>query len=154
MEVSQASPDLGWLPQANLAPWMQDAAGSLQPGQVSGVIELPVGCAVLQLVERRKIEPLTYEQAKPQLSALLMEQAFQEEYVRFVERLRKQTYVERKGVFSDATRLRRRESAADDPVTSPVRRSRRRPAPRSTCAARASTICAASTCAFRATSSS
>lgn len=105
MEVSQASPDLGWLPQHNLAPWMQDAAGSLQPGQVSGVIELPVGCAVLQLVERRTIEPLSYEQAKPQLSELLMDQAFQEEYVKFIERLRKQTYVERKGAFGDASRL-------------------------------------------------
>ena len=105
MEVSQASPDLGWLPQHTLAPWMQEAAGNLQPGQVSNVIELPVGCAVLQLVERREIEALTYEQAKPQLSELLMDQAFQEEYVKFIERLRKQTYVERKGAFADASRL-------------------------------------------------
>lgn len=105
MEVSQASPDLGWLPQHNLAPWMQQAADGLQPGQVSNVIELPVGCAVLQLVERREIEALSYEQAKPQLSELLMEQAFQDEYVKFIERLRKQTYVERKGSFADVSRL-------------------------------------------------
>lgn len=105
MEVSQASPDLGWLPQHNLAPWMQQAADGLQPGQVSGVIELPVGCAVLQLVERREIQALTYDQAKPQLSELLMEQAFQDEYVKFIERLRKQTYVERKGTFGEVSRL-------------------------------------------------
>ncbi len=104
-QVSQASPDLGWLPAGTLAPWMQEATGSLQPGQVSGVIELPVGCAVVQLVERRKIEALTYEQAKPQLQELMMEQAFQEEYVRFVEKLHKQTYVERKGSFAEASRL-------------------------------------------------
>jgi peptidyl-prolyl cis-trans isomerase SurA len=104
-EVSQASPDLGWLPQHNLAPWMQDAAANLQPGQVSGVIELPVGCAVLQLVERRNIEPLTFEQAAPQLRELLVEQAFQEEYVRFIDRLKKQTYVERKGTFAEAPAL-------------------------------------------------
>jgi hypothetical protein len=64
-----------------------------------------VGCAVLQLVERREIEALSYEQAKPQLSELLMDQAFQEEYVRFIDRLRKQTYVERKGTFANASRL-------------------------------------------------
>jgi len=104
-EVSQASPDLGWLPARTLAPWMQEAAGSLQPGQVSGVIELPVGCAVVQLVERRKIEALTFEEAKPKLRELMMDQAFQEEYVRFVEKLHKQTYVERKGTFSEASRL-------------------------------------------------
>ena len=104
-EVSQASPDLGWLPARTLAPWMQEAAGSLQPGQVSGVIELPVGCAVVQLVERRKVEALSFEEAKPQLRELMMDQAFQEEYVRFVEKLHKQTYVERKGTFSEASRL-------------------------------------------------
>jgi len=104
-QVSQASPDLGWLPAGALAPWMQEAAADLQPGQVSNVIELPVGCAVVQLVERRKIEALSFEQAKPQLQELMMEQAFQEEYVRFVDRLKKQTYVERKGAFADTARL-------------------------------------------------
>ena len=104
-QVSQASPDLGWLPAATLAPWMQQAIGSLQPGQVSGVIELPVGCAVIQLVGSRKIEAVSYEQAKPQIEELMREQAFQEEYVRFVEKLHKQTYVERKGAFAEASRL-------------------------------------------------
>jgi peptidyl-prolyl cis-trans isomerase SurA len=104
-QVSQASPDLGWLPAGTLAPWMQQAAGSLEPGQVSGVIELPVGCAVVQLVERRRIEALSFEEAKPQLRELMMDQAFQEEYVRFVEKLHKQTYVERKGTFSEASGL-------------------------------------------------
>jgi hypothetical protein len=60
---------------------------------------------VVQLVERRKVEALSFEEAKPQLRELMMDQAFQEEYVRFVEKLRKQTYVERKGAFSDASRL-------------------------------------------------
>lgn len=105
IQVSQASPDLGWLPVGALAPWMQEAAAGLEPGQVSGVIELPVGCAVVQLVERRKVEALSFEQAKPQLQELMMDQAFQEEYVRFVERLKKQTYVERKGAFADTSRL-------------------------------------------------
>jgi len=77
----------------------------LQPGQVSNVIELPVGCAVVQLVDRRKVEALSFEEAKPQLHELMMDQAFQEEYVRFIEKLHKQTYVERKGSFSDASRL-------------------------------------------------
>lgn len=100
-EVSMAAPDLGYLPDHALAPWMRETAAGLQPGQVSGVIRLPVGCAVLQLVDRRTIEALTYDQAKGQLRAVLTEQAFQEEYVRFIERLRKQTYVERRGVFAE-----------------------------------------------------
>ena len=99
-EISQASPDLGWLPQNALAPWMQQAVANLQPGQTSDVIELPVGCAVLTLVERRTVEALSYEQAKAQLREVLAEQAFQEEYVRFIDRIRKQTYVDRRGEFA------------------------------------------------------
>lgn len=101
-EVSQAAPDLGWLPQNALAPWMQAAVASLQPGQVSDVIQLPVGCAALTLVERRTVEALSYEQAKGPLRDLLVEQAFQDEYTRFIERIRKQTYVDRRGEFATA----------------------------------------------------
>jgi peptidyl-prolyl cis-trans isomerase SurA len=104
-QVSMAAPDLGWLTQHALAPWMQQAVASLEPGQVSDVIQLPGGCAVLKLVERRSIEALTYEQAKGPLRSLLAEQAFQEEYVRFIDRLRKQTYVERKGAFAQTSQL-------------------------------------------------
>jgi peptidyl-prolyl cis-trans isomerase SurA len=113
-EVSQASPDLGWLPASALAPWMQDAVKKLEPGKVSDVIQLPIGCAVLKLVQRRTVQPLTYEQAKPQLRSLLADQAFQEEYARFIDRLRKQTYVERKGLFSQV-------SSADVATPPPIR---------------------------------
>lgn len=105
VEVSQAAPDLGWLPQNSLAPWMQSAVGGLEPGQVSDVIELPVGCAAIALVERRAVEALSFEQAKGPLREVLGEQAFQEEYVRFIDRMRKQTYVERRGEFSDAAEM-------------------------------------------------
>jgi peptidyl-prolyl cis-trans isomerase SurA len=104
-QVSMAAPDLGWLPQHALAPWMQQVVSTLQPGQVSDVIQVPGGCAVLKLVERRSVEALSYEQAKGPLRSLLVEQAFQQEYVRFIERLRKQTYVERKGVFAQTSQL-------------------------------------------------
>lgn len=100
-EVSMAAPDLGYLPEHALAPWMRETVAGMQPGQVSGMIRLPVGCAVLQLVDRRTIEALTYDQAKGQLREVLTEQAFQEEYVKFIERLRKQTYVERRGAFAE-----------------------------------------------------
>lgn len=102
-EVSQAAPDLGWLPRESLAPWMQSAVAGLEPGQVSDVIELPIGCAVLTLVDRRTVEALSYEQAKGPLRELIADQAFQEEYVRFVERMRRQTYVDRRGEFAGAT---------------------------------------------------
>jgi len=104
-EVSQAAPDLGWIHEATLAPWMVSALGKMNPGQISDVIELPVGCAALQLLGTREAQPVTYEQVEKELRALLYDERFQEQYRRFMEKLRKQTYVDRKGVFADAARI-------------------------------------------------
>src|SRR6185436_790052 len=71
-QVSEAAPrdggDIGWLPLRSVAPWMSQALGNLSDGGVSEVLVLPFGCAVLQLVERRVLEPVSYEQAKESLS--------------------------------------------------------------------------------------
>jgi peptidyl-prolyl cis-trans isomerase SurA len=100
-EVSEGSPDLGWVHWNTLAPWMQEAIDRMQPGQVTDVLELPVGCAVLRLVGRREVQPVSYEEAKEKVRMALFEEKFQKEYEAFLERLRKQTYVERKGAFAD-----------------------------------------------------
>jgi len=104
-EISETSPDLGFVHMSALAPWMTDAVDAMQPGQVSGVLELPVGCAVLRLVERREVQPVSYEQARERIHKALFDQKFEKEFDAFLEKLRKQTYVERKGVFADTTRL-------------------------------------------------
>lgn len=95
-EFSEGTPDLGFVPMANLAPWMAGPVDQLQPGAVSGVIELPVGCAVLRLVERREVQPVSYEQAANRIQRVLTDQKYEQELEAFLERLRKQTYVERK----------------------------------------------------------
>jgi len=104
-EVSEGSPDLGYVPIASLAPWMAEAVGGMSPGSVSGVLELPVGCAVLRLVDRREVQPVSFEQAQERIRQGLFEQKFEKEFEAFLEKLRKQTYVERKGAFADAARI-------------------------------------------------
>jgi len=81
------------------------AVNSLGAGQTSDVIEMPFGCNLLQLVERRSYEPVTYEQAEDLLRKQLFDEKMREQYVAFIEKLRNQTYVERKGYFADAARL-------------------------------------------------
>jgi len=103
-EFSEGTPDLGFVAMANLAPWMAEPVNQMQPGAISNVIELPVGCAVLRLVERREVQPVSYEQAAPRIRQVLTEQKFDVEMEAFLERLRKQTYVERKGVFAGSAR--------------------------------------------------
>ncbi len=103
--VSAVPPDLGWIHKESLAAWMIQVIDSLEPGQVSEVIELPFGCNVLQLVETREFVPLTFEQAKPALEQELAQIAMEEEYRQFIERVRAQTYIERRGLYAEAARI-------------------------------------------------
>ena len=108
-QVSEAAPrdggDIGWLPLKSVAPWMSQALAGLSDGGVSQVLTLPFGCAVLQLVERRVLEPVTYVQAKDALSREVWERKLEHEYRTWLEELRGHAYIERRGYFADAARL-------------------------------------------------
>ncbi len=96
--------DVGWVHVASLADWMRSGVDGLQPGQVSGVLSTPYACSLLQLVDRRVYEPLSFEQAEETLRAELFDLRMQEEYLEFVDKIREQTYVARKGIYANATR--------------------------------------------------
>jgi foldase protein PrsA len=53
--------DLGWFPRGFIAVEMENAAFGLQPGQISGVIQLGEGYHIIQLVEREAAYPLSPE---------------------------------------------------------------------------------------------
>jgi len=107
--VSEAAPrdggDIGWLPLGSVAPWMSQALAGLSDGAVSDVLALPFGCCVLQLVERRVLEPVTFEQAKEALSRELWERKLEQEYRNWIEELRGKSYIERHGYFAQKGRL-------------------------------------------------
>ena len=91
--------DLGWIHRADLAAWMSDIIESMQPGQLSEVIRLPFGCNLLELVDRREFQPISFEQAEPQLRNYLFQQKTEIEYTKWLDVLREQTFIERKGAF-------------------------------------------------------
>ena len=91
--------DLGWIHRKDLAAWMSDRVDGMQPGDLSSVIEMPFGCNLLQLVDRRQFEPITFEKAAPQLQNYLFNQKTEEEYSKWLDVLRGQTYIDRKGAF-------------------------------------------------------
>lgn len=97
--------DLGWVHVEELASWMAPAIQGLGPGEVSPVVPMPFGCNLLQVVERRDFQPVTYEQAKPALEQQLFAQKMESEYVLWIEKLRDQVYIERKGIYAEATRV-------------------------------------------------
>lgn len=108
-QVSEVAPrdggDIGWLPLGSVAGWMRDALEPLEPGGVSEVVVLPFGCAVLQLVERRDLEPVTLEQAQESLRQEIWERKLEREYRTWMEELRERSYIERRGYFAEAARF-------------------------------------------------
>ena len=118
-EVSTVKPekggDIGWFHASSLAPWMRDAIDPLSDGGTSDVIEMPFGCNLLHVDEKRLYEQVTYESVQARLADYLYQQRLAEEYSKFIDKLREQTYIERKGIFADATRLGDgKETGADD----------------------------------------
>lgn len=91
--------DLGWIHDSELAPWMESAIANLSPGQRTPPIEMPFGCNLLELVDRRPFKAVSFEEAQPQLRNLLFQQKTEAEYVEWIDVLRKQTHIERKGSF-------------------------------------------------------
>lgn len=109
-EISEVNPgrggDIGWIHVSSLARWMVEALAPMQPGETSDVLETAFGCNLLQLLERRPWEPISYERAREALRRELFNDRMATEYDKFMESLRKQTYIERKGVFAEAATLR------------------------------------------------
>jgi len=103
-DVSDMNPerggDLGWMHRDDLAAWMADTVDEMGPGEVSDVVEMPFGCNLLELVERRDFRPVSFEQAKPQLQNYIYQEKTEAEYTKWLDVLRGQTYIERKGTFS------------------------------------------------------
>jgi peptidyl-prolyl cis-trans isomerase SurA len=105
-EVSESNPESGgaqgWVHESQLARWMRPAVEGLPAGGLSEQVESDFGCGVVLVEDRRAFVPLPFEQAKPRLHQRVAEQRMGEEYKKFIERLRSQTYVEKKGVFAGA----------------------------------------------------
>lgn len=102
----EAAGELGWLHKSDLAPWMSNALQSMEPGEVSQVIETSFGCNLLELVERRVFKPVTFEEAEQAITAEISRRKMDREYLDWLETLRKQTFVARKGLYAESERIK------------------------------------------------
>jgi peptidyl-prolyl cis-trans isomerase SurA len=104
-QISSANPDtggeLGWTHLEDLAGWMAPELLTMnEMNPLSGVIDMPFGCNLLQLVERRAFQRINIEQARPELEQELYREKTDEAYVRWVNTLRERTYIERMGIYA------------------------------------------------------
>ncbi len=117
-QISPVNPrqggDIGWIHVDTLASWMVGPVNALSQGETSDVIQMPFGCNLLQLVERRTYTRKSFEDVEPELRQKLFQEKMRTEYVVFIDKLRENTYVERKGIFADAARLGGEPPPAED----------------------------------------
>lgn len=108
-ELSEVAPleggDLGWIHMESVAAWMGETLAPMQAGEISEVLRLPFGCSLLELVERRAVEPIDFEEAQGHLQQEIWERKMAAAYREWIETLRAQTYIERRGYFADAALL-------------------------------------------------
>jgi peptidyl-prolyl cis-trans isomerase SurA len=102
---AQRGGDMGWIHLEDVAGWMAPVITDLGDGGISEVIANRFGCNLLQVVERRGFEAITLEEATPALSNELMMQKTEAEYVKWVDTIRTQTYIELKGRYAEASRV-------------------------------------------------
>jgi peptidyl-prolyl cis-trans isomerase SurA len=110
-----ATASQAWVHESELASWMRSTVMALPVGALSERIDTDFGCGVVQLVDERSFAPLTFEQAKDKLYRRVFDERLAAEYQKLIERLRAQTYVERKGVFGDRGITRSSVAPGADP---------------------------------------
>lgn len=96
--------DVGWVHERALNAWMVPVVRSLGEGQTSDVVESAFGCNLVQVVEKRAFKKRSYEEVRNDLYEEVFRERMDVEYERWMERLRAQAFIERKGVFATAQR--------------------------------------------------
>ncbi len=79
--------DLGYLRREQMFPDFAKAAFDLKPGELSGVVKTPFGFHVLKLVDRKKGQPLTFEQVKEPLRRRLADERQTQRYQEWIKGL-------------------------------------------------------------------
>lgn len=79
--------DMGWFPRGEMVEAFESAVFAMGPGDVSGIIETPLGFHIAKLYEKRAGLALSYEEVKDTLSAERVQEIRGELLEKFVDSL-------------------------------------------------------------------
>lgn len=86
--------DLGFFGKGQMVPEFEQAAFSLKPGELSGVVATQFGYHIIKVTERKEAEPPKLEELKEKIAAFLKGQKTQKAVFEYVTKLRKESKVE------------------------------------------------------------
>jgi peptidyl-prolyl cis-trans isomerase C len=79
--------DLGYLGREQMLPDFAKAAFALKPNEVSDVVRTPFGFHVVKLVDRKKGQPLNFDQVKGQLQRRLLDERQSQRFQAWIKEL-------------------------------------------------------------------
>ncbi|AZR71972.1 peptidylprolyl isomerase [Anoxybacter fermentans] len=86
--------DIGFLTKGELIPEIDEVAFSLQPGEISDVVETELGYHIIKVEEVLPAGKVPLEEAKGQIKELLLDQKKQKAWNQFIQELRENAQVE------------------------------------------------------------
>jgi len=85
--------DLGWFKRGQMVPAFEEAAFSLKAGETSGVVNSPFGLHIIRVVEKRTVNPNSFEARKDGIQQTLIEAEMQQQVPRWLNSLKAQAKI-------------------------------------------------------------
>lgn len=103
-QVSAISPerggDLGWIALDELSPWMREITNDMSPGDMSNVTQVPMGCTLLEFVDRREASSRGFSDVREEIFQRIRTEKASIRYREFLDEMKGRTYVDRRAQFS------------------------------------------------------
>jgi peptidyl-prolyl cis-trans isomerase SurA len=86
--------DLGWFKPGQMVPAFDKVVFSMQPGETSDVVETQFGLHVIRLVEKRRVNPNSFQAHKAQIEQVLTSSEMQQQVPRWMNELKQKADIE------------------------------------------------------------
>ncbi len=86
--------DLGWFRRGQMVPAFEQAAFALKEGQTSKPVRSPFGYHIIRIVERRHVDPNSFEANKERIQQMLLNAEIQEQIPRWIAGLKAKATIE------------------------------------------------------------
>ncbi len=86
--------NLGYFDKSELAPYMRDIIIALKAGEISPVVETPIGYQIFKVADIEETRAKTFEEVKEEIYQILFEQGVTRRFMAWIKELRDRSYIE------------------------------------------------------------